>query len=71
ASTRLRSKMNSLNPTTVMNRVRALFTRSKKESDLDDELSFHLEMKTRDNIEAGMVPGQASHEARPGSRASL
>jgi predicted permease len=42
-----------------LNRLRALGKRGKLESDLDEELQFHVEMKTRENVEAGMPPGEA------------
>jgi predicted permease len=41
------------------NRLRALWKRNELEADLDEELKFHVEMKTRENVEAGMTPGEA------------
>jgi putative ABC transport system permease protein len=43
----------------LLNRLRALWKRGKLESDLDEELQFHVEMKTRENVEAGMPPDKA------------
>ena len=43
----------------LINRLRALFRREELESNLDEELQFHVEMKTRENVEAGMSPEQA------------
>jgi hypothetical protein len=41
-----------------------LFDRSGEiERDIDEELRFHLEMRARDNIEAGMTPAEAKIEA--------
>jgi putative ABC transport system permease protein len=37
-------------------RIRAIFKRQKLEGDLDEELQFHVEMKTRENVRAGMSP---------------
>jgi predicted permease len=43
----------------MLNRLRALFRRRQLESDLDEELQFHVEMKTRENVAAGMSPEAA------------
>jgi hypothetical protein len=41
------------------------FSLSKQlESDIDDEFSFHIKMRTADNINAGMSPGEALADAR-------
>lgn len=45
-------------------RLRALFLRRRAERDLDDEISFHLEMETRKHVAAGMPPEQAARAAR-------
>jgi predicted permease len=42
-----------------LNQLRAIFRRGKLESDLDEELRFHVEMKTREFVEAGMPPDKA------------
>src|SRR5258705_8663885 len=44
-------------------RLRALLCRHRAESDLDDELKFHLAMQTRKNREAGMTTDQAGRDA--------
>jgi putative ABC transport system permease protein len=43
----------------LLTRFRALFKREELESNLDEELKFHVEMKTRENAEAGMPPEAA------------
>jgi hypothetical protein len=45
-------------------RLRALFFRNLVERELDDELSFHVEMQTRKNRRLGMDSQQASRLAR-------
>ena len=44
-------------------RIANLFSRSKVERDIDDELRSHLEMRTEDNIAAGMSPEQGRRDA--------
>ena len=44
----------------VRMRLRALFRHSRVEEDLDEELRYHVERDTEENIRAGMAP-----EARP------
>ncbi|HEV2423959.1 MAG TPA: ABC transporter permease [Terriglobia bacterium] len=44
-------------------RLRSLFGRSSQESDLGDELRFHIGMKTEENIAAGMSPDEARYAA--------
>ncbi len=39
--------------------IRRLFEKRRLDRGLDDELAFHLEMRTRRNIEAGMPPEEA------------
>lgn len=46
-----------------LNRLRALILRGTRERDLDDELSFHLEMRTRELTEAGISPAAARRAA--------
>src|SRR5579864_1051282 len=46
-----------------MNRLRALFRRDKLNRDLADELKFHVEMRTRENVAAGMSPKEARDAA--------
>jgi len=45
---------------TVPLRLRSLFQRQKADQDLDDELSYHIEQKTKEYISSGM----SVHEAR-------
>jgi predicted permease len=45
-------------------RLRALAHRRRAESDLDEELSFHLEMEARKKQAAGVPPGEARQSAR-------
>jgi predicted permease len=40
-------------------RLRALFLKSKMEEELDDEVRFHLERETQENIARGMSPEEA------------
>ncbi|MGE5326939.1 MAG: ABC transporter permease, partial [Deltaproteobacteria bacterium] len=47
----------------LLNRLRALFKRDELENNLDEELQFHVEMKTRENVEAGMSPEEAKNAA--------
>jgi putative ABC transport system permease protein len=44
-------------------RLRALFHRERIESELDDEVRFHLEMQTEANLKSGMPPREARHAA--------
>lgn len=44
-------------------RFRALFRRHREETDLNDELDFHLEMQTRRNRQSGMSDEEARHHA--------
>lgn len=50
--------------TDLMHRLRALFTRSREDRELDEELSFHLEMETEANVRRGMSPEEAARRAR-------
>ena len=45
-------------------RLRALLFRQRVEQELDDELSFHLELEARKNRAAGMAPAEAARLAR-------
>jgi predicted permease len=45
-------------------RVRGLFGRSRRESELETELQSHLEAITEENIRRGMAPEEARHGAR-------
>ena len=46
-----------------LSRLIALLRSKRLETEYDDELSFHLEMKERDNLAAGMTPERARREA--------
>ena len=43
----------------VTARLRALFGHTRLERELDDEVCFHLEMQSEDNLKAGMNPAEA------------
>ncbi len=47
----------------LINRFRSLFARREVERDLNDELQHHIELKTQDNIEAGMSAEEARYAA--------
>ena len=40
-------------------RLRSLFIRNRLDGEFDDEVRFHLEMQTEDNLLAGMSPAEA------------
>ena len=40
----------------LINRLRALFQRQKNESDMDEEMRAHVELRTQANIDSGMLP---------------
>jgi hypothetical protein len=40
-------------------RLRALFRRSDVESEMDDELRFHLERQVEKYVQSGMTPNDA------------
>src|SRR5277367_2244089 len=46
-----------------MNRERRWFSRKKWEQDMQDELRFHIERQTAENIAAGMPPEEARRQA--------
>src|SRR4051794_39798303 len=50
-------------PSVAAARVLALFTRSRLERQLDDEVRFHLEMETDANLARGMSRRDARHAA--------
>ena len=43
--------------------LRALFHKKRAEQDMDDELRFHLEKQTEQNIARGMIPKEARYAA--------
>src|SRR5262245_41399159 len=44
--------------------LRALLRRSRAESELDEELNYHIEQQTEQNIRLGMSPEEARYAAR-------
>src|SRR5262245_50953366 len=44
-------------------RVRALFRRRQVDQDLNDELQYHLEQKTKEYLVRGLSPSEARHHA--------
>ncbi len=44
-------------------RLRTLVRREAVEAELEEELSFHLEMETEKNLRAGMSPKEARRQA--------
>src|SRR6266516_6819935 len=47
----------------IQNRFRALFQKEKLEGRMDDEMRSHIEMRTQENIDAGMNPEEAHYAA--------
>src|SRR5687768_9922083 len=48
---------------TVPLRIRSLFRREQVEQDLDDELQYHLDLKTDEYIAQGLSPEEARQAA--------
>jgi predicted permease len=48
----------------IIRRVWAFVNRSRVESEIEEELQCHLEMRASDNLDDGMSPAQAVREAR-------
>ena len=48
----------------LFSRLKGLFQIPRLERDLDDELRSHIEMRTADNIAAGMSPQEARYDAQ-------
>jgi hypothetical protein len=44
-------------------RIKSIFTRRRVESELDEELQFHLEHKIEEGIAAGLSPDEARRRA--------
>jgi hypothetical protein len=44
--------------------LRSAFLRKRVETDLDQELRYHLEQEIEDNIRAGMMPEEAKFAAQ-------
>ncbi|HTS11627.1 MAG TPA: ABC transporter permease [Candidatus Limnocylindrales bacterium] len=57
----------------ILRRIANLFRRSKLDEEIEAELRSHIEMRTADNIAAGMSPEEARRQAvlRFGSRAAM
>ncbi len=57
----------------ILRRIANLFRRSKLDEEIDTELCSHIEMRTADNIAAGMTPKEARRQAvlRFGSRPAM
>ncbi len=49
---------------TIWLRIRTLWQRREVKREIDEELRFHLEQRTAENIAAGMTPEEAAREAR-------
>lgn len=54
--------MNSLS--TIWRRLRSLGQRKAAKQEIDDELRFHIEQRTAENIAAGMTTEEEAREAR-------
>jgi predicted permease len=48
----------------IIARLRGMLRRERLDHDLDEELRSHLEMRTADNVAAGMSPREARYEAQ-------
>jgi hypothetical protein len=48
----------------IYTRLYGLLRKDRIEQEMDDEMRFHLLMRTRENIERGMRPDEAGREAR-------
>jgi predicted permease len=48
----------------IRERLRALFFRGREDRELDEELEFHLEMATQENLRRGLAPEEARRQAR-------
>src|SRR5499427_2465474 len=48
----------------IYSRLYGLLRKNRVEQEMDDEMRFHLLMRTRENIERGMRPDEAEREAR-------
>jgi putative ABC transport system permease protein len=47
----------------LLNRFTGLFRRNRLERELDEELQLHIELKTQENVAAGMPPEEARYAA--------
>src|ERR1700683_4966514 len=48
----------------VISRLSNLWRREELNRELDEELQFHVDARTRDNLHAGMAPEAARNDAR-------
>ena len=48
----------------MLSRVAAMFRRRELDERIDEELRFHIEMQTEENIRQGMSPSEARRQAR-------
>jgi hypothetical protein len=48
----------------IYTRLYGLLRKDRIEQEMEDEMRFHLLMRTRENIERGMRPDEAGREAR-------
>jgi hypothetical protein len=48
----------------IWTRIRPLWSRRTLKREIDEELRFHLEQRTAENVAAGMSPDKAAREAR-------
>ena len=48
----------------LISRLRAMLRRERLDHDLDEELRSHIDMRTADNLAAGMSPAEARYEAQ-------
>src|SRR5579863_8581011 len=47
----------------VQSRLRAIFQKRKLDTEMNEEMRSHIEMRTRENIESGMNPEEARFAA--------
>ncbi|NIU75927.1 MAG: hypothetical protein GWN71_20875, partial [Gammaproteobacteria bacterium] len=43
--------------------LRVLFRKDRVERDMDEEMRFHVDLETEENIRVGMKPGEARRAA--------
>src|SRR5262247_693087 len=48
----------------IYSRLYGLLRKNRIEQEMEDEMRFHLRMRTRENVERGMGPAEAEREAR-------
>src|SRR6267154_1583842 len=47
----------------IHHRIQCLFQKQKLDTEMDEEIRAHIEMRTRENIKAGMPPDHARYAA--------